>query len=76
MTQYLCIVTVFELLVSDSCLEMLYACHCSYAVAYEASAVSQSPTSVITDVILNVKCSVDYVIVFCSFAGACQLVMY
>lgn len=68
--------TVFELLVSDSYLEMRYTCHCSYAFAYEASAVSQSPTSVITDVILNVKCSVGYVIVLCSFAGACQLVMY
>jgi hypothetical protein len=69
-------VATFELLVSDKFLEVRYPCQCSYTFAYEASIVSESPTSVIIIVILNVKCSVDHVVLFCSFAGACQLVIF
>jgi hypothetical protein len=61
------------------CLCLNVWCHLhSCVIAYKAGAGKCYVTYllVITAVILSMKCSVDHMIVFCSFAGACELVVF
>jgi hypothetical protein len=66
---------------SDSCLEMVslsaWLCCCLWG-KHRQVLCQKPPTSLLlTTLILNVKCSENHMmIVFCSFAGACQLVMF